>query len=43
MLSGDQPLASAHDMDIPKCVADGDAAIALLRTHHQSWKATKTS
>jgi uncharacterized protein (TIGR00730 family) len=43
MLSGDQPLASGHDMDIPKCVADGDAAIALLRTHHQSWKATKTS
>jgi uncharacterized protein (TIGR00730 family) len=34
MLSADQPLASAIDMNIPQCVADGDEAIAIIRKHH---------
>ena len=37
MLSTDPPLASAEDMDIPRCVASGDEAIALLREHHHRW------
>ena len=37
MLSFETPLASAEDMDIPRCVADGDAAVALLRQHHSEW------
>jgi hypothetical protein len=24
-------------MDIPRCVASGDEAIALLRAHHDRW------
>jgi uncharacterized protein (TIGR00730 family) len=37
MLATDPPLANREDMTIPKCVATGDEAIALLRTHHQRW------
>ena len=37
MIAGDQPLASASDMGIPKCVADADEAVSLLRTYHASW------
>ena len=37
MLSTDPPLASPEDFDIPQCVPDADAAIALLRTHHERW------
>jgi len=37
MLSADTPLASVEDMAIPQCVANGDAAIALLREHHAQW------
>jgi uncharacterized protein (TIGR00730 family) len=39
MLSSDPPLASAKDLRIPHCVPDADAAIALIRKHHRSWKA----
>lgn len=38
MLSTDPPLASPEDFDIPQCVPDADAAIALLRTHHERWR-----
>ena len=37
MLTTDPPLASAKDLAIPRCVADGDAAIELLRAHHKGW------
>ncbi|HVJ30210.1 MAG TPA: LOG family protein [Gammaproteobacteria bacterium] len=38
MLSTNPPLASAKDLAIPKCVADADAAIRILRAHQQSWQ-----
>ena len=38
MLSTDPPLASARDLDIPRCVADADAAVAIVRAHHRRWK-----
>jgi uncharacterized protein (TIGR00730 family) len=38
MLSTDPPLANAEDMDIPRCVATGDEAIAILRQGHERWR-----
>jgi len=38
MLSTDPPLANAEDMDIPRCVATGDEAIAILRESHERWR-----
>jgi hypothetical protein len=35
MLTVDPPLANAEDMAIPRCVANADEAIAVVRTHHQ--------
>ncbi len=40
MLSTDPPLANAEDMNIPKCAANGDEAIALIRKHHAQWLQT---
>jgi len=37
MLSTDPPLAGAADMAIPRCVATGNEAIALIREHHARW------
>ena len=37
MLASDPPLAGVDDMQIPQCVADADAAIALLRQRHAEW------
>jgi uncharacterized protein (TIGR00730 family) len=37
MLSADTPLANAEDMMIPRCVANADEAIALIREYHQIW------
>lgn len=37
MLSTDPPLASPEDMSIPRCVASGDEAIAVLREYHGRW------
>ena len=34
MLSVDAPLANAEDMTIPRCVANADEAIAIIREHH---------
>jgi uncharacterized protein (TIGR00730 family) len=41
MLSMDPPLAGAADMAIPRCVASGDEAIALIREHHARWLAAR--
>ena len=38
MLLTDAPLAGVDDINIPRCVADADEAIVLLREHHQSWR-----
>ena len=38
MLTTDPPLARAKDLAIPQCVADGDAAIEILRAHRRSWQ-----
>jgi len=43
MLSTDPPLASAKDLAIPVCVADGDAAVAIVREHHRRWKKGRRS
>ncbi len=37
LLTTDPPLASAEDLAIPQCVRTVDAAIALLRPHHDRW------
>jgi uncharacterized protein (TIGR00730 family) len=37
MLSVDPPLANAEDMAIPRCAANGDEAIAIIREHHAAW------
>lgn len=37
MLSSDPPLANSEDMDIPRCVASGDEAVALIREFHARW------
>jgi len=37
MLVVDPPLANPEDMTIPRCVANADEAIALVRGHHQIW------
>jgi uncharacterized protein (TIGR00730 family) len=42
MLSTDPPLASPEDLDIPRCVATGDEAIAVLREHHARWLRAQT-
>jgi predicted Rossmann-fold nucleotide-binding protein len=39
MLSTDPPLANAVDLEIPRCVASADEAIALVREHHGRWLA----
>jgi uncharacterized protein (TIGR00730 family) len=37
MLTTDPPLAGAEDVSIPRCVANADQAIALLRESHAEW------
>ena len=37
MLSFEPPLASAEDFNVPRCVANGDEAIALIRERQSSW------
>ena len=39
MLEFETPLASVEDFNIPKCVANGDEAMALIREHHAKWTA----
>ena len=38
MLTFETPLANSEDIDIPKCVANGDEAIAIIRAHHAEWR-----
>jgi hypothetical protein len=37
MLSFDPPLAHPEDMTIPRCAANADEAIAIIREHHAKW------
>ncbi|HEU4390384.1 MAG TPA: LOG family protein [Blastocatellia bacterium] len=37
MLSFEPPMANAEDLDIPRCVAKGEEAIAIIREHHSKW------
>jgi len=39
MLRADSPLASASDLDIPRCVPGAKEAIAIVREHHAAWTA----
>jgi uncharacterized protein (TIGR00730 family) len=41
LLSSQPPLANSEDMNIPRCVAGADEAIALLREHHAKWQEQK--
>jgi hypothetical protein len=38
MLRPDAPLASAEDMEIPRCVDDGPAILEIIRQHHAAWR-----
>jgi uncharacterized protein (TIGR00730 family) len=37
MLSFDPPLANPEDLTIPRCAANADEAIAMIREHHGKW------
>jgi uncharacterized protein (TIGR00730 family) len=37
LLSFDPPLANPEDMTIPRCAANADEAIAIIREHHGKW------
>lgn len=41
MIRPDTPLANPEDMDIPRCAAGADEAIALIRAHHREWQRTQ--
>lgn len=43
MLSTDPPLANAEDMKIPRCAANADAAIAVIRKDFERWKSEHQS
>jgi len=43
MLEFETPLASREDFNIPKCVATGDEAIAIIREEHTRWAASNKS
>src|SRR5262244_2214042 len=43
MTSFETPLASREDFNIPKCVATGDEAIAIIREEHTRWAASNKS
>jgi uncharacterized protein (TIGR00730 family) len=43
MLAEDPSLASVEDMEIPRCVANADEAIALLREHLVAWRTIRAS
>jgi uncharacterized protein (TIGR00730 family) len=38
MLSSEMPLANPEDMELPRCLATADDAIAVLRDHHARWQ-----
>jgi uncharacterized protein (TIGR00730 family) len=37
MLSSAPALASPKDLEIPRCAADADEAVAMIRKHHAAW------
>jgi predicted Rossmann-fold nucleotide-binding protein len=37
MLAVDPPLAHPEDLTIPRCAANAEEAIALIREHHSQW------
>jgi uncharacterized protein (TIGR00730 family) len=41
MLAEDPSLASSEDFAIPRCVANADEAIAVLRDCHRAWQASQ--
>jgi hypothetical protein len=43
MLSVDPPLASPQDFDVPRCVADADEAIAIIRENREQWLSARES
>jgi uncharacterized protein (TIGR00730 family) len=43
MLSFETPLINKEDVDIPKCVANADEAIAIIREHREQWLATNAN
>lgn len=43
MVTTDPPLANAADLDIPRCVATADEAIAILRQSVVEWQARKAT
>ena len=38
MLDSDPPLMSPEDVTIPRCAANADEAIAIIRGHHEQWR-----
>jgi len=40
MLAFETPLASPGDFDIPRCVANSDEAIEIIREHREKWAAS---
>jgi hypothetical protein len=38
MLSTDPPLANVEDLDLPRCVADGEEAVRVIREAHAAWR-----
>jgi hypothetical protein len=38
MLGAEPPLANLGDIDIPRCVANADEALAIIGKHHAQWK-----
>jgi uncharacterized protein (TIGR00730 family) len=43
MLANDPPLANPEDMTIPRCAANADEAITLIREHHRLWQSAGQS
>ena len=43
MLSVEPPLASPQDFDVPRCVADADEAIAIIRENREQWLAARVA
>jgi uncharacterized protein (TIGR00730 family) len=38
MLDVDLPLANAEDIEIPRCAASAEEAVAIVRRYHEQWK-----
>jgi uncharacterized protein (TIGR00730 family) len=43
MLNSEALLASPEDIEMPRCVANADEAIELLRGHHAAWRGAQPS